>query len=35
MSLDAACAGQYRTIEGVFARFSAMTDPYSWQCYSS
>jgi hypothetical protein len=35
MSLDDACTWQYRTVEGVFARFSTMADAYSWQCYSS
>lgn len=35
MSLDDACAWQYRTVEGAFARFATMTDPYSWQCYSA
>ena len=35
ISMDDACAWQYRTVEGVFSRFAAMSDPYSWQCLAS
>jgi hypothetical protein len=32
--MDDVCAWQYRTIEGAFSRVGALSDPYSWQCYS-
>jgi hypothetical protein len=35
ISMDDACTWQYRTVEGTFSRFSTISDPYSWSCYSS
>jgi hypothetical protein len=35
MSVDDACAWQYRTVEGVYSATTAADDPYSWKCYSS
>jgi hypothetical protein len=35
ISMDDACAWPYRTTEGVVSQAATMTDPYSWQCYSS
>jgi len=34
ISMDDACAWQYRTTEGVFSRTATVSDPYSWQCYA-
>lgn len=34
ISMDDACAWQYRTNEGAFSRLGALNDPYSWKCYA-